>query len=568
MDTTHSPELLAPAAAQTGAGRRDACLWIVFMALVWLVLCRVLSSEWEVNEQYSYGWFVPLFSIYLFWMRWPERPAANPRPWKSAPAWVLGLAAVGMLLLVPLRLFEVANPEWRPLQWLHALIAVGVTLMLLWLIGGRRWVRNFAFPVGFILVAVPWLTPFEVPIVQGLQRAVAVINTELMNLMGIPAQLEGSLLRLRTGVVGVNEACSGVRSLQTSIMAGLLFGELHRMSWKRRIGLLAAVVTLAFVANVMRGGFLVWTAAMKGPSAVADVHDMTGMAVLGAVMLGTFAFANLFRAKPSVIEGAGKSEAKEEIVNVEESRLPHPTTRRLVIGTLIWLMAVEVGVEGWYRLHERDLIALPAWSVRWPEKAPAFKTVEIDELTRNTLRYDDGGGVSWKEPVDPLASGGGSLRSRPLWMMYFFRWESGQTSVLRAKAHRPDICLVSVGWVQTEDRGVKSYSAGPGLTLPFRHFAFAHSPGGQKPTRFARAFYCVQEDQTSTQAAASSDIEGVTGKVGGWAASDRVRMVEQGRRNRGQQVMEVLMVTEKPLSAAEAEAAFEKKLLELVHKKR
>ena len=41
---------------------------------LWFILCRSLSIEWSGNEQYSYGWFVPFFAAYLFWLRWEDRP--------------------------------------------------------------------------------------------------------------------------------------------------------------------------------------------------------------------------------------------------------------------------------------------------------------------------------------------------------------------------------------------------------------------------------------------------------------------------------------------------------------
>src|SRR5947207_8509877 len=46
----------------------------LFLFALWFVLCRHLSSEWSVNEQYNYGWFVPFFAAYLFWLRWETRP--------------------------------------------------------------------------------------------------------------------------------------------------------------------------------------------------------------------------------------------------------------------------------------------------------------------------------------------------------------------------------------------------------------------------------------------------------------------------------------------------------------
>jgi hypothetical protein len=38
----------------------------LFFAALWFVLCRHLSGEWSINEQYNYGWFVPFFALYLF----------------------------------------------------------------------------------------------------------------------------------------------------------------------------------------------------------------------------------------------------------------------------------------------------------------------------------------------------------------------------------------------------------------------------------------------------------------------------------------------------------------------
>ena len=30
----------------------------LFFSALWFILCRQLSGEWSVNEQYNYGWFV------------------------------------------------------------------------------------------------------------------------------------------------------------------------------------------------------------------------------------------------------------------------------------------------------------------------------------------------------------------------------------------------------------------------------------------------------------------------------------------------------------------------------
>ena len=235
---------------------------LLFFGALWFVLCRQLSGEWLVNEQYNYGWFVPFFALYLFWLRWQDAPPAeipNPKSQVPNPVATLVIAIGALLLLLPVRLFEIATPEWRPLGWIHAASVATLTLLYLWCVGpaGAGWVRHFAFPVAFFFVAVPWPTAVEVPIIQGLMRMVADVAAETAMLLGIPAQVEGNLIRVSTGLVGVNEACSGIRSLQTSLMIGLLFGELKRLSVLRRVALVAGAVIIALFANFVRAVFLV-----------------------------------------------------------------------------------------------------------------------------------------------------------------------------------------------------------------------------------------------------------------------------------------------------------------------
>src|SRR6266513_464207 len=129
-------------------------LSFLFLAALWFVLCRQLSGEWSVNEQYSYGWFVPLFAAFLFWLRWEDRPTAESRKEKvESRKWgvAIGIAILALLVLFPVRLFEVANPDWRPVDWIHAAAVVALTLVVIWAAGGWAWVRHFAFPVCFIL---------------------------------------------------------------------------------------------------------------------------------------------------------------------------------------------------------------------------------------------------------------------------------------------------------------------------------------------------------------------------------------------------------------------------------
>src|SRR5438552_2062667 len=313
-------------AGRTSASQRDSAkagrIPFFFLALalgaLWLVCCRHLSNDWRLNEQYNYGWFVPFFAAYLFYLRWQDRPKLEARSSKFGVRCGVLLIVCAAIILLPIRLFEVANPDWRPLGWLHAGVVAAMTLIFFWIIGGMAWLRHFAFPIAFIFVAVPWVSAVEQPIVQGLMRGIAGAAAETISLFGVPAEVQGNLIRLSNGVVGVNEACSGVRSLQTSIMIGLLFGELKRLTVLRRIALVGIAIAIALVANFVRALFLVAIAARENLAAVGKWHAVAGYAIIVVVFAGTMWLAS----------SMGRRAGSEEYRNKNARDLP-PSSRLL-----------------------------------------------------------------------------------------------------------------------------------------------------------------------------------------------------------------------------------------------
>src|SRR5262249_36634457 len=123
---------LQPAAA-TGNPNRTQLLngWIpgwIALATCWALLFNQLRVDWSINPQYYFGWFVPLLALGLFHFRWTTRP--DP----VAPQAVGGIAVIAGLslaALLPIRLIEEANPEWRLIQWTHALEMVLLSLCAL-----------------------------------------------------------------------------------------------------------------------------------------------------------------------------------------------------------------------------------------------------------------------------------------------------------------------------------------------------------------------------------------------------------------------------------------------------
>ena len=235
----------------------------------------------------------------------------------------------------------------------------------------------------------------------------------------------------------------------------------------------------------------------------------------------------------------------------QPARLPLQIPSSCVLSALCWLLFVEVGTAAWYRVHERNLISGIRWNVQWPEQAPNFRKLKIDNEIRAVLRFDEGDAAAWtiSSPVNATEPRTVSCS------LYVFRWNPGKNSALLANLHRPDVCLPASGWKQVADYGARSYPISDSVELPFRHFEFQRASQGSAP-QTAHAFYCLSEDRASGGSASlgNTDSPGMFGNRSEWTRSERLRAVLEGRRHLGQQVIEAIFISSKPFSPTDAES--------------
>lgn len=498
---------------------------LLFLGLLWLEVVRQLKPEWSLNPQYGYGWSVPFLSLYLIWKRWPERPAPVVT---SAPGLTIALLALCALVLAPIRFVAEANPDWRFLSWALAFVAVTMSIFVLYLHGGRTWVRYFAFPVLFFLVAVPWPTQFEQFVIQNLMRAVTGINVAFLNLAGIPALQHGNVVEVGTGLIGIEEACSGVRSLQATFMISLFLGDLYSFDVARRISLVIAGAVLAFICNLVRTAILVWMGARSGASAIEAWHDPAGLSILMFCLFGLWLLSLLMR-RYSPPEVASPS------IGHHSAPLLHSSSR-ILLPLAVWLLLIEGGIQVWYRTHQ-SAAANSRWTVQWPNEEQSYQNVPIPTATENLLHYNEGGGASWQ-----------ATDGRP-WMMYFFRWFPGQTAARFVKIHRPDVCLPASGMTMVSDDGMRILEVN-GVKLPIRSYRFDDHGAP------LHVFYCYWDARSSYENVAAATDED-------WSARGRVRAAMRGRRELGAQMLEVVVWGFE--DDREAGAALQHRLAQIIH---
>jgi exosortase len=491
---------------------------LLLLAGLWLLTINQLRVEWSINPQYTYGWTVPFLALYLFSERWKNRPCTGPT---RRVGWLLAFVVVVAITLFPLRLIQEASPDWRAINWAMAIAAAAISFCAIYRAGGRPWLFHFAVPVLFVLIAVPWPVPIEQVLVQGLMRIVARICVEALSFFAIPAIQHGNVIEIANGKVGVEEACSGVRSLQTTLMASIFLGELFRLTVARRLLLLGGGLVLAFVCNLARSFYLVWVSVHEGTAAAFKVHDTVGLTVLVVSLLGLAVLCALLRSR---------SAADEEIDPALRDAAPwRPrfASRATIIAGACWLLVIEGGTELWYRSHESGRTFAP-WSLRWPEKNPGYRDLPFSESVRAMLRYDEGKSAAWNGPDSTQ------------WSMIFLRWMPGRASSQLARSHGPEVCLAANGAVLQTDLGVKTMRVA-GFDLPMHSYIFT-----VRGTPLF-VYFCLWEDQAAHDGPKSTR-ESMT-------RSRKLRGVLEGRRNTGQQVIEVAVAGMRRADEAEAATA-------------
>lgn len=512
-----------------------------------------LHVEWSVNPQYTYGWAVPFMCGYLLWRklgenRNPQSAIHDPVARQSS---LVALFCCGLLALLfaPTRLIEEANPDWRLVSWALAFEVVGLTLLMVYAVFGARVLAAVAFPITYILVAVPWPIPLvEQPIIQGLTRLDTRVCTELFGWLGIPVIPHGNVIELANGVVGIDEACSGIRSFQATLMISLFLGELYGLKFSRRLGLVLTGFLLSFLFNAARMSLLVWVASRQGVAAIGKWHDPAGVTILLGCFLGLWWLGTWLGGKQNAEnrkQKLGKQKTENETSTTPAAAInsrPLGATQqseggstinfRFALGLCVWLAVVELVVQGWYRWHAARLPAAVTWTVHWPVTTPGFKELPVPEVTRQILRYDEGRSAAWS--ADGLD-----------WQVVFLRWNPGQTAVHLAKNHTPNVCLTAAGhtlkivspevWLEVD-----------GLRLPFSVNQVMDS------ARPLFVYYCLWDDHSRAEGFATMSL----------TLGNRLAPVLAGLRNPGQRSLEILVAG--PDSAAAAETAVGDELKKLI----
>jgi exosortase len=199
-----------------------------------------LIQQWWRDPDYSYGFFVPLFSAYVLWHRRDRWLKSDIKP--ANFGFLVMLGAIGLLLLGSL------GAELFTSRVSLLVLLAGMILFLC----GTKVLRDVSFPLGFLIFMIPLPVIIYNQITFPLQLIASRWATSWLELAQVPVLRDGNVLVFANYSLGVIEACSGIRSLMSLLALAVAYGHLaERRRWAR-YALVVLTVPTTLVTNALR----------------------------------------------------------------------------------------------------------------------------------------------------------------------------------------------------------------------------------------------------------------------------------------------------------------------------
>lgn len=411
--------------------------WIAVATIAGLAgaLCIHLWPEWTGNPDLSHGLFAPILFVLLLREGRNRGPARYHR---DTPPWTLLRAGT---LVASLFFVALAGIYAAAVDWSHALVGFSLALALsALLLGALLWLssdRVRLLPLNWTTFVAAAIWSLCAPLPPGsyarltlqLQFWVTDVVLGSLHLLGIPAATDGNIIRLAHASVGVEEACSGVRSLLSCVVAAVFFSAALVRRPGRRVLLIALAPPLAFGMNIVRSLGLTLLA-NSGTDISGAWHDYTGFAVLGvtAAILGGLAL-RLEDAGPEHPTAPAQSSA------LAVSRPWGLMAAGLLVSAMLLFFALNT------RSPSRPSGPVPDLAAILPVAPAGWDIVQTDDLRpfASTLRTDN-----LVQRTYVRTSAGGPPVAITIYIAY---WTPGQSPVSQVAAHTPEACWPGAGWI-------------------------------------------------------------------------------------------------------------------------
>jgi exosortase len=215
---------------------------ILALLVIWTyfpILARLISQWWH-DPNFSHGFFVPAFSLYVVWEKRAELTALTRKP-----SWA-GMLILGLALIV--LMVGMLGAELFLSRFSLLLVIAGLVILFL----GWKHQRAILYPWAFLVLMIPIPTIIFNEITFPLQLLTSRLASAVLPWFGVPVLREGNVIHLAAMPLEVAEACSGIRSLLSLGTLAIIYGYFLEKRSGVRLALTLASIPIAVTANSLR----------------------------------------------------------------------------------------------------------------------------------------------------------------------------------------------------------------------------------------------------------------------------------------------------------------------------
>ena len=195
-----------------------------------------MVTIWWDSDTFAHGFVILPISAFLVWRKRHELAMLQPKPVSYGPA---VLAVPGLIWLLG---------YISDVQVVQQFCFVATIILLVWTLLGWEVAKLLAFPLGYLLFAVPFgkfLVPYMI-------EFSAVFAIAALRLTGVPVFADGTSFSTPGADWVVLEVCSGMRYLIAALVVGTLYAYLTYRSQIRRLVFVLITIVFTFFASGMR----------------------------------------------------------------------------------------------------------------------------------------------------------------------------------------------------------------------------------------------------------------------------------------------------------------------------
>ena len=341
----------------SGAWWPVAIYCVAVILLFWETASSIVDI-WSRSETYMHGYLIVPISV---WLVWNKRTALSAMPLRP--------------LLAPQVLLLLGGLAWLLAHLIDVLVVqqfalVGLLIVGVWSLVGNRVAWMIAFPLGFLLLAVP----VGEDLVPAMMEFTATSTVALVRASGVPVYREGMYFSLPSGNWSVVYACSGVRYLLASITLGVLYAYLTYRSLLRRSLFILLSIIVPVLANSARAYIIVMLGHLSDMRVATGVdHLLYGWVFFGIVMFILFWLGSYWRED---LEPEDDSAEVAAAASAPSSGAVKPVVALLtaVLAVGIW-PALAVMMSSSQKPVVDAPLESPVATAGWQKVAPAWQWV-------------------------------------------------------------------------------------------------------------------------------------------------------------------------------------------------